>query len=183
MHNTKIEQKNLSFPLDLESINEGGSFTGYASIFGKKDNHNDIILKGAFKRSLSNNNSGSNVKLLWQHDPAEPIGYFTNIYEDAYGLYVEGKLLLDVQRAREAYSLLKNNAIGGLSIGFTVKDFSYDNNSIRLLKDLDLWEISLVTFPANDDAGVTSIKSTDNFIQLDKTFDRALSVLKSIIQK
>jgi HK97 family phage prohead protease len=179
MQKKHLEQKNLSFPLDVESINEGGSFTGYASIFGKVDNHNDIILNGAFKRTLRETDNGRDVKLLWQHDPAEPIGYFTHIKEDAYGLYVEGKLLLDVQRAREAYSLLKNNAIGGLSIGFTVQNHSYDVNSTRLLKDIDLFEISLVTFPANNDAGIISLKAEDNYLKLDKAFDRAIAALRS----
>jgi HK97 family phage major capsid protein/HK97 family phage prohead protease len=158
-HNNK-EYKNLSFPLALETISEAGNFAGYASVFGNPDNHNDVIIKGAFTRTLIENENGKAIKFLWQHNPHEPIGFFTKIFEDAYGLYVEGKLLLDVQRAREAYALLKNNAIEGLSIGFTVRDFEYDTKtSARLLKDIDLWEVSLVTFPANEAAQITAIKS------------------------
>ncbi len=150
-----MERKHIDYPLALESIDDNGSFAGYASIFNITDSHKDIIIRGAFQRTLAENND---VKLLWQHQMNEPIGIITELREDDKGLYVEGKLLLDVQRGKEAYSLLRSGAINGLSIGYTAVTFDYNENGIRVLSDVDLWEISLVTFPANTQAGITKIK-------------------------
>jgi hypothetical protein len=138
-------------------MQEDGKFAGYASVFGIIDSQNDVVMKGAFQNSLKKR--AGDVKLLWQHQVGEPIGVFSLIREDSHGLYVEGRLLLDLQRGREAYSLLKNGAIKGLSIGYSVvaADYNGDDN-IRLITDLQLWEISLVTFPANEAAVVTSVK-------------------------
>jgi len=157
----ELERKYLDVALIVEDIEESGDFSGYASVFDITDSHNDVVLKGAFSRTLMDIKSGKrDVKLLWQHHMDEPIGVLTALYEDERGLYVEGKLLLDVQRGKEAYSLLKSSAIGGLSIGYTVEAFDIDATSgSRLLRDLDLWEVSLVTFPANAQAGITGIKT------------------------
>ena len=118
-----MDRKTYQFPLQLKSIEENGFFAGYASVFNVEDNHNDIILSGAFGKSLSKKHYGKDIKLLWQHKADEPIGVFTKIVEDDLGLYVEGKLLLDVQRASEAYALLKSGVVKGLSIGFIVKQW------------------------------------------------------------
>lgn len=155
-----LENKQMEFPLSLDDVAEDGTFTGYASVFDVTDNHNDVVVKGAFNRTLNENN---NVKLLWQHRMDEPIGVISHLSEDARGLYIEGKLLLDVGRGKEAYSLLKSGAINGLSIGYSVVDYDVDGHSgTRLLKDINLWEVSLVTFPANELAGVTTIKSANS---------------------
>ncbi len=157
-----VEQKHLHFPLTVKSIDSNGYFAGYASVFDVIDNQNDVILKGAFSKTLKD----KDIKLLWQHRNDEPIGVFTEIYEDEKGLYVEGKLLLEVQRAREAYSLLKSGAINGMSIGYTVKDSVIDNkNALRILKEIDLWEISLVTFPSNPEAVVKIVKNTPSTVR------------------
>jgi len=154
-----MEKKHIDYPLSLREIEEDGAFAGYASVFDIIDNHNDIIVKGAFKNSLKSKKI-EDIKLLWQHRSDEPIGVFTKIREDEKGLYVEGKLLLDVQRGQEAYTLLKSGAMDGLSIGYSVVDFEIDAlTGNRILKELDLWEVSLVTFPANSAANVTSVKS------------------------
>lgn len=140
-------------------MDESGMFSGYASVFGELDNHNDVILPGAFEHTLLERHFGRNVKLLWQHEQKEPIGFFVKILEDEHGLYVEGKILLEVQKGREAYELLKSGAVGGLSIGYNVVDYSIDTETgIRLIKQVDLFEISLVTFPANEAAGVLEVK-------------------------
>jgi HK97 family phage prohead protease len=153
----EIETKHLAFPLALKSLNDDGLFAGYASVFDVIDSHKDIIVKGAFARSLQK--SGTDIKLLWQHKVDEPIGIITKIREDAKGLYVEGKLLLDVRRAEEAYALLKSGALEGMSIGYTVREYDIDDETgVRILTDIDLWEVSLVTFPANTEAGVTHVK-------------------------
>lgn len=150
--------KNNEFTFLLKSASSDGSFAGYASVFGVVDSQNDVIMQGAFARTLRKRKG--EIKLLWQHRADKPIGVFTQIREDTRGLYVEGRILLDLQHGGEAYSLLKNGAINGLSIGYTVVDADYNGeNNIRLITDLDLWEISLVTFPANAEAVVISVKN------------------------
>jgi uncharacterized protein len=120
-------------------------FTGYASLFGKKDSSNDIVVKGAFKNSLAKRRI-SGIRMLFQHEPSQPIGNWIDIREDKRGLWVHGSFDLEVQRARELSSLLENGGIDGLSIGFkTIR--SRNDKGIRSLLELDLWEISIVTFP------------------------------------
>jgi HK97 family phage prohead protease len=151
------ERKKLDFNLSLKSIDTLGSFAGYASVFNVVDNQRDRIQRGAFYRTLKGRVGA--IKLLWQHQQDEPIGVFTQIFEDANGLYVEGRLLLDVQRALEAYTLLKAGALSGLSIGYSPTRYSTDSKTgIRTLSEVELWEISLVTFPANSAANVTVVK-------------------------
>ncbi|MBY0355389.1 MAG: HK97 family phage prohead protease [Rickettsiales bacterium] len=154
------ERKRLQCNLSLKTITESGVFAGYGSVFNVVDSQRDMVLPGAFSDSLIS--GGSGVKLLWQHDAKEPIGIIEEIREDAQGLYVQGRLLLDVARAREAYSLLKEGVISGLSIGYSPVRYRLDPDSgVRLLAKVDLWEISLVTFPANDAARVTVVKQDD----------------------
>ncbi|HCR86346.1 MAG TPA: HK97 family phage prohead protease [Alphaproteobacteria bacterium] len=168
----------LQYPLQVKSYNENGFFAGYASIYNKQDFHNDIILNGAFKNVEKSNYNGE-IKLLWQHKADEPIGTFTKIIEDAKGLYVEGKLNLNVERAREAYSLLKSGALNGLSVGFIVKEHEYDEEqNIRFISKAELWEISLVTFPANSEAKIKVVKA----IGLESDEHELISKLDKIIK-
>lgn len=154
-----LEKKHTSSPLTVKSLDEDGIFTGYASVFNIVDNQRDIMLQGAFRASLSGRQR--EIKLLWQHRQDEPIGVFRVLREDAYGLYVEGRLLLDVARAREAYALMKSGAIEGLSIGYAAKKYAFDPaTGVRRISEVDLFEISLVTFPANGKATVQGVKST-----------------------
>lgn len=138
---------------------EAGVFTGYASIFGNVDSHGDAVMPGAFRKSLSER--GNVVPLLWQHDQAEPVGVI-ELVEDSKGLrVVRGEINLETARGREAYALLKQGAIKGLSIGFqTIKDGW--SGKVRQLKELKLMEVSLVTFPANELATVTAVKNGDD---------------------
>lgn len=148
--------ENLDCNLQLKTLADNGYFTGYASVFDHLDRQQDVVLSGAFNSAIK---APKTVKLLWQHDPATPIGTINYLEEDDYGLYVEAKLLLDVQKGREAYALLKNGAINGLSIGYNVKDYVIDTESgIRLIKAVNLYEISVVTFPANEMAEVRTVK-------------------------
>jgi HK97 family phage prohead protease len=156
---SKKQTKHISCKLDIKTVSEDGAFSGYASVFNLVDSQNDIIAKGAFKDSLDSKKN--NIKLLWQHKMDEPIGVFESLYEDSHGLFVKGKLLLDVKRAKEAYSLLKSGAINGMSIGYSVVSARVDEDSlVRIIEDLDLFEVSLVTFPANEGATITSVKSS-----------------------
>lgn len=152
-----FEQKRLDCAGVVKAIGADGHFAGYASVFDVVDTQRDVVLRGAFANSLKENRG--QVKLLWQHQQEEPIGVFTKMYEDARGLYVEGKLLLDVARAKEAYSLLKAGALKGLSIGYSPVRYTIDpETGVRKLAEVRLWEVSLVTFPANEAAQVTVVK-------------------------
>jgi len=131
----------------LLQANEAGAFSGYASLFGVVDSGGDVVMAGAFARSLIKRGA-SGVKMLWQHQAAEPIGLWTSIVEDSRGLKVEGRLDLSVARAREALSLMRKGAIDGLSIGFRTQRATTEKSSgVRRLHEIDLWEISVVTFP------------------------------------
>lgn len=141
---------------------EAGKFTGYGSVFGVVDSYNEIVAPGAFAESLAEiEKKGRPVPVLWQHRSGEPIGIYKSLREDDTGLAVEGLLAIDkVPRADEAYALLQMGAVSGLSIGYFVREDSFDQKTkVRTLKRLDLVEVSLVTFPANDDARVDTIKA------------------------
>jgi len=145
---------------EIKAINEDeGIFEGYASIFSHVDQGRDAVVPGAFSRSL-NERGTKGVKLLWQHDPTEILGQILEIFEDAHGLFVKARLDMNVQRSREALSLLQAGALDGLSIGYkTITSRADDHNGIRHLIDVDLWEVSLVTFPMQPGARVTSLKA------------------------
>lgn len=152
----------MSTALDVKFVAESGVFEGYASVFGITDSANDIIAKGAFEKSLARFQSeGRLPPLLWQHDMKEPIGAWREMYEDARGLYVKGELFTaDIARAREALRLMRENVVTGLSIGYRVRQSHRDEKSgSRILTDVDLQEVSMVTFPANDGARVSRVKS------------------------
>ena len=186
----------VSSPLILKSLQEEGRFCGYASVFNTVDTQGDRVLKGAFQKSLQKK---SPPKMLWQHDTKEPIGLWHTLKEDSNGLYVEGQLLLDLQKGREAYSLLKKGILDGLSIGCTIKNAEFsDHDGARELSEVDLLEISLVTFAANTDAKILEvkenslIKSSPNLIKsssnalspreyadLTREIQRAISILKN----
>lgn len=145
---------------DLSGIDGEGVFSGYASLFGTADLSGDLVMPGAFSRSLARRGAGG-IRMLYQHDPAEPIGVWTEIREDARGLFVRGRLMADVARGREVASLMRAGALDGLSIGFkTVKARPDRAAGIRRLNEIDLWEISVVTFPMQPDARVSSVKTT-----------------------
>ena len=126
---------------------------GYASVFEVADNQNDIISKGAFKNSESHN-----VKLLWQHDATKPIGVIKYLAEDDYGLKIEAEINNKTLFGAEASALIKQKAVSGLSIGFTIKSSDYNIQGLRVIDEVELMEISIVTFPANSMAGISQIK-------------------------
>ncbi len=151
-----------SFSIEIKA-NEDGTIEGYGSVFGVLDNYDDVIAKGAFKDSLAAHKAaGTMPAMLWQHDADDPIGVWLEMSEDARGLKVKGQLCLDTARGKEAHALLKMGALNGLSIGFISKSWAYDTNTdVRTLTEVDLWEVSLVTFPANEKARITNVKSAD----------------------
>lgn len=152
------EVKFLGEPIDQVTMT--GEFEGYASLFGVADLGKDAVMPGAFADSLARRGAGG-VRMLWHHDPAEPIGRWLSIAEDAKGLRVKGKLNLAVERAREIHALMRDGAIDGLSIGYRVERARSERASgLRRLQKLDLWEISLVTFPMLPGARVSAVKRT-----------------------
>jgi HK97 family phage prohead protease len=125
-----------------------GQFDGYASLFGVPDLARDVVLAGAFQDSLAQRGGAGGVRLLWQHDPREPLGVFTHIQEDRRGLYVRGALNLQVGRGQDLFALLRQGAVAGLSIGYKPVRARRDAlTGQRHLLQVDLWEVSLVTFP------------------------------------
>ncbi|MFQ0994033.1 HK97 family phage prohead protease [Gilliamella sp. Pas-s27] len=157
-----LNKKRLDIPFEIKSISDTGAFTGYGSVFGVKDSYSDIVIKGAFTNSLNKwKEKGRLPALLWQHKMDEPIGYYTKMVEDDNGLYLEGQLLIDDDPlAKRAHAHMKAKSLSGLSIGYILNDYDYDKEkSAFILKDIDLWEVSVVTFPANDEARIDNVKS------------------------
>lgn len=157
-----LKKTRFDAKFELKSVDESGLFAGYGSVFGNLDWWDDIVEPGAFTKSLA----VQTPALLWQHDSEKPIGVWTTLREDDKGLYCEGKLLVgEVALATEAHALLKAGALSGLSIGYSPLEWEYRKDGareVRVLKEVDLWEISLVTFPANDLARVGSVKSVED---------------------
>ncbi len=155
MNNTsRLETKFSSFD-DQSGLKDGTTISGYASVFGAPDQGGDSVEKGAYAASLAAlKNAGRSVKMLWQHDPAKPIGVWDVIVEDDHGLHVSGRLLPDIQAGAEALSLIKAGAIDGLSIGYRTKRAKKTPDGGRSLSELELWEVSLVTFPMLPEARV-----------------------------
>lgn len=157
-----MKTKHLQIPLEIKSVDENGTFTGYGSVFHNEDSYGDVVRPGAFKNSLEKwAKKGRLPPMLWQHKTSEPIGVFTKMHEDTHGLYVEGRLLIDdIPQARSAHALLKEKALGGMSIGYREILIEQDHKEkITNLLELDLWEVSIVTFPANEAATVDSVKA------------------------
>ena len=153
-----------AFALSLKATGDDGTVEGYGSVFGVRDSYDDVIAPGAFAGSLAEHKAaGTMPAMLWQHDPASPIGVWTEMSEDAKGLKIKGQLALDTAQGKEAHALLKMGALNGLSIGFMSKQWTYDRQTdVRTLTEIDLWEVSLVTFPANGRARVTNVKAVDD---------------------
>ena len=148
--------------LEIKALKDSGEFEGYGSTFGgEPDAYGDVIAPGAYADSLASHTAkGTMPKLFWQHNPSEPIGKWLGAAEDGHGLLLKGKLNMDVQRGREAYSLLKAGDIDGLSIGYRIKEYSVDTDSgVWTLEKLDLIEVSVVSVGANENAVVSSVKA------------------------
>ena len=140
------------------SIDADGTVEGYASLFGEIDQARDMVMPGAFAKTLASRGV-RRIPMLFQHDPAEPIGVWLELREDWRGLYARGRLIPDVQRAREVLAMVKAGAIDGLSIGYrTVRGRTDAKSGVRRLYEVDLWEISVVTFPMLSEARVSAVK-------------------------
>jgi uncharacterized protein len=153
----KIKHKAFTLEkIEVKEAEDGArTIEGWASTFGNKDSYGDIILPGAFADSIKERNP----KMLWQHNSDELVGVWDSATETQQGLYVKGRLA-DTPRGNEAYTLAKMGALDSMSIGYSTVEADYDYEAgTRTLKTLELWEVSLVTFPANDQATITSVKA------------------------
>ena len=151
------------FTLDIKNFSDMDGerkFSGYGSTFGNIDRTRDIVVKGAFRKSLDRHKKeGTLPSLLLHHDMKRPIGVWSRMEEDEAGLFVEGRLTKGVRDADEAYNLLKDGALHSMSIGYRVIREEYDRKSdANLLQEIALHEVSLVTIPANAHAIVGSVK-------------------------
>lgn len=168
--------RRMTRPFTVKSISEKGEFSGYGSVFDVKDDYGDMVIKGAFAKSLADwEKQGKLPKMLWQHKIDEPIGAYAKMKEDEHGLYVEGQILVDAGATeKRAYTHLKAGSVDGLSIGYTLAPGGYEYNKdldAFLLKQINLWEVSIVTFPANTEATVDAVKSA---LQSEREFERFL---------
>jgi uncharacterized protein len=156
----KATARTLDLAVRFDAGDQAGAFSGYASVFGEPDTFGDTIKPGAFRRSLREHaTKKTKPGLFWMHDPREPIGVWTELAEDERGLKVAGQLVLETARGSEAHALLKAGALDGLSIGFRARSSERGPNGGRVLTDLELVEISLVSLPAASKARVTTVKT------------------------
>jgi HK97 family phage prohead protease len=161
--------------LDLKAVEVDGSFEGYASLFNREDMSHDVVLPGAFAESLAQRGA-QGVKMLYQHDANQPIGVWAALKEDKRGLYAQGRLMPEVAKAREVHALMRAGALDGLSIGFrTVKGRRDRASGVRRLEKVDLWEISVVTFPLLPEARVATMKGRAFAGATERDFERWLT--------
>jgi HK97 family phage prohead protease len=163
--------------LDLKSVEVDGSFEGYASVFNREDLAGDVVMPGAFADSLKARGTAG-IKLLFQHDANQPIGVWTTLREDARGLYAQGRLMPEVAKAREVHALMRAGALDGLSIGFrTVRGRRDRASGLRRLEKVDLWEISVVTFPLLPEARIAAVKASpfSGALPTEREFERWLT--------
>jgi HK97 family phage prohead protease len=151
------------YRLSFRATGDEGIIEGFGSVFGQEDAYGDVVVPGAFAASLAKHRAaGTMPAMLWQHDAEKPIGVWESMEEDQRGLRVRGRLELEVMQAREAYALVKAGALNGLSIGFVTKDDEYDpKTDIRTVRAVDLWEVSIVTFPAAKSAQIMRVKASE----------------------
>lgn len=144
----------------LEQVRLDGTFWGYASIFNEVDLGNDIVAPHAFTSSLARRGA-SNIRMLFQHNPDEPIGVWESIEETPHGLKVSGRITTTAARGREVLELMRAGAVDGLSIGFrTVRARQDPVSGARRILEADLWEISVVTFPMQESARIEDVKTS-----------------------
>jgi HK97 family phage prohead protease len=174
----------MHVPLEMKELDESGNFMGYASVFNNLDRHRDIMMPGAFEKTLKK--SKGVIPILADHDPYKQIGWNTEASEDSKGLKVVGKLNLDIQLAKERHSLAKQakevGASSGLSIGYITKESVWnEDKKTRSLNEVDLWEYSFVTFPANTRATVMRVKSIMENLGLSADFTEDPKALEAFL--
>ena len=185
-------KSNLTIPLELKALNEG-EFEGHGSVFGNEDFGGDVVMRGAFKKTLAQHKKANSLpQMFWMHDPSRVCGKWLDMCEDEHGLKVKG-VLADTPLGNEIRTLLKMDAVRGLSIGFSIADQEWKDD-VRLIKEADLWEVSVVSLPMNPLAQVAHAKSQlserGEYVPTSREFERTLrdvgcsqKVAKTIISK
>lgn len=165
--------KRLATRLEIKDMTDTGQFTGYASVFGVEDQGQDIVVRGAYTDTLQARGA-QGIKMLYEHDPSKPIGFWKSLVEDDHGLLATGQLLVDsLDKAREVYALMRNHIVDGLSIGYRViKSRSDRSSQCRILEQVDLREISAVMFPMNEQSLITGVKGQ---LPTEREFERWLT--------
>lgn len=167
----------MALPLEVKSLEER-QFTGYGSVFGNVDLGDDVVVKGAFRRTLAERKkSGQMPVMLWSHDPTRVAGKWLDMREDDRGLLVRGELA-PTPLGDEIHALMKMDAVSGMSIGFVIKEQDYDKEGVRLIKEVDLWELSVCAMPMNPLARVQNVKTqtsaSGEWVPTPKEFERIL---------
>lgn len=166
-----MDRKQFTSTLEIKSLDEGGYFEGYASVFGVQDFDGDVIVQGAFQKSIDKFIEKNKMpKMLWQHNPAMIIGSWQEMREDDNGLWVKGSLILEVEKGREAYALMKAGELDAMSVGFNIvgAERTGTSNTGRVIDEADLWEISLVTWGANPEALIANVKGIETIRDFEK---------------
>lgn len=188
-----MTKPNLTIPLEIKNLSKG-EFEGHGSIFGNVDLGGDVVMPGAFKRSLAAHKStGTLPQMFWMHDPSRVPGKWMDMSEDEDGLMVKG-VLADTPLGNEVHTLLKMDAVRGLSIGYRTIDHDYDREGTRIIKEAELWEVSVVSLPMNPLAQVAHVKArlsdAGEYVPTPREFERILrdvgcshSVSKRIVSK
>lgn len=178
-----LATKRATIRVKAASITEDGTFEGYGSLFGVVDTYGDVVMPGAFAASLAAHKAaGTRPKMLWQHDPTQPIGTWLDMYEDDTGLYCKGKILTEVAQGRECLALMRAGEIDALSIGYNTELWESGQRSdfeqkfhpagyggqdvVCKLQQLDLQEVSPVTWGACPGAGIDAVKAAPNLAPL-----------------
>lgn len=164
--------------LEIKAVSsDSGLIEGYGSVFNVVDDGMDIVAPGAFSASIDDMKAADRgLPMLWQHDPGDPIGVWTEASEDARGLKLVGSIMRDTTRGRDALAFIKGGAVRGLSIGFATRDADMDRVSgVRTIRKADLWEVSVVTFPMNRAARIDAVKFCDAVAEMTpREIERAL---------
>jgi len=167
----------LALPLEVKSLQER-QFSGYGSVFGNVDLGDDVVVAGAFKRTLAERKaSGQLPVMLWSHDPTKVAGKWLDMKEDSRGLHVRGELA-PTPLGDEIHTLMKMEAVSGMSIGFVIKDQEFTKDGLRMIKEVDLWELSVCAMPMNPLARVANVKTQTSafgeYVPTPKEFERIL---------
>lgn len=168
-----MEFEHKTVAIDLKAVDGSGEISGYASVYNEVDKGLDMVMSGAFDASIA---EGRKIKMLWQHDPSQPIGVWTEATSDEKGLKVKGKILDTISKGKEALELVRAGAIDGLSIGYKAVKTSYaemESGLVRKIEQADLWETSLVTFPMNEKSVVTDVKQLQGPIDVERLLRKA----------
>jgi len=185
--NLEIVNDILDLECDYKELDtdDDGTFEGYASVFNNKDLGNDVIKQGAFSESIKGKKP-KQIKLLYQHKTDEPIGVIDSLVEDTRGLKIKGRLAMGTQKGKEVFELMKMGALDSMSIGYrlTPDDYKYsDKLKKRTITNLDLMEISMVTFPMNPKAKITKVKLAEMNVREIEHYLRDVGLMSSSVAK